>query len=148
MEEQLHLQVLPRALGQQVLSCVRALCQPVSVAAGGLYGGRDALAVPRGWICIEFIPSKAVVRISPPYSGSGSWKGTSQVNTACAASSGTLQGKTVSLVDPRLEFKWFSGFAAGQLHGAASHCTCLCLSFYTCKTLECALSSYAGLMPL
>lgn len=65
---------------------------------------------------LHFIPRKAVVQIPAPYSGS--WQGTSQVNTACAASSGTLQGKTVSLVDPRLEFKWFSGYAAGQLHDA------------------------------
>lgn len=56
--------------------------------------------------------------------------------------------KTVSLVDPRLEFEGFSGFAAGQLHGAPSHCTCLCLSFLTCRALECALSFCAGLMPL
>lgn len=86
----------------------------ISVLAGGLYRGRDVLAVARGWICIEFIPRKAVVQIPPPYSSSGSWQGTSQVNTACAASSGTLQGKTMSLVDARLEFKWFSGFEMHQ----------------------------------
>lgn len=52
------------------------------------------------------------------------------------------------LVDPRLEFRWFSGFAAGHLYDASSHCTCLCLSFSTCRALECALNSCAGLMPL
>lgn len=42
---------------------------------------------------LHFLLRKAVVRIPPPYSGSGSWQGTSRVNRACAASSGTLQGK-------------------------------------------------------
>lgn len=46
MEEQLHLQVLPGGVGQQVSGCVRVLRQPVSITVGGLYGGRDALAVP------------------------------------------------------------------------------------------------------
>lgn len=99
------------------------------------------------WQCLEvgftFHPQESCGSDS-----SSPWQGTSQVNTACAASSGTLQGKTVSLVDLRLEFKWFSGFAAGQLCDAASHRTCLCLSFSACRALECALSSSAGLKPL
>lgn len=37
MEEQLHLQVLPGVVGWQVLSCMRVLQQPLSIAVGGLY---------------------------------------------------------------------------------------------------------------
>lgn len=67
-----------------------------------------------GWICIGFILRKAVAQIPPSCPSSGSWLGTGQVNTAQAASPlGTLQGKTVLLVNPRLGFKWLSGFAAG-----------------------------------
>jgi len=85
----------------------------------GWYGGGDALAVPRGWICVGFIPRKAVVRLPPPCPGSGSWQGTGQVNTAWAASASGCLGREGSVAgNRRLAFGWLCGFAAGQLGGA------------------------------
>lgn len=116
-----------------------AVCEsyagPSALPLEGLYGGRDALAVPRGWICIGFIPRKVVARIRHPCPGSGSWQRMGQVNTARAASPSGRLGRENS-VDGKLEAAvqvavWFCCWVM-----QAGPCTCLCLSFPTCKALR------------